>query len=277
MPCYIRRLTPQGLEVVGYSAESLADATQYEPIDGIYTVTNTYNTFQVLKFDAHLNRLEDSASRADIPLQLDRHRLKQSLRQMIEDAGFGSVRFRISVARNEPDNLILLLEPFSPPSAELREQGVRCISVPHSARHHPEAKTTDWMHQRTALKDAMPEGIYDTFLLDDEGHILEGLGSNFYAIVDDELRTAGEGVLLGISQQIIFEIAPSILPIRRDAVHVDDLSNFQESFLTSSSRGIIPVIEIDGIPIGNGQRGEWTRQLQDAYQSWVDDNLETLA
>src|SRR5690606_40372949 len=65
---------------------SLAEAVRYEP-EGVYTVTNTYQTTQVLKFDAHLNRMEDSAMRADISLKIDRRELRRALRQMVEEAG----------------------------------------------------------------------------------------------------------------------------------------------------------------------------------------------
>ncbi|MEZ4667072.1 MAG: hypothetical protein R3E39_03985 [Anaerolineae bacterium] len=60
-PCTINVLTPDGLLPANYSADSLADAVQYEPHDGVYTTTNTFNTTQVLKLEAHLDRLEDSA------------------------------------------------------------------------------------------------------------------------------------------------------------------------------------------------------------------------
>jgi len=276
MPTYIKRLTPDGLHDVDYTADSLKSATKHEPDDGIYTVTNTYNTTQTLMFDAHLDRLEDSAQRENIDLQYDRNTLKAALRQMILDAGFGDVRFRVTVPRATPDELILTLEPFTPPSQEIINQGTRCITSRAGVRHNPSAKTTDWMHDRKALEDAMPDPIYDTFLLTPDGKILEGLGSNFYAILDGELRTAGEGVLAGISQKIVFAICEDILPLRKEAVHVNDIPNFSEAFLTSSSRGIIPVVEIDGMTIGDGTVGEKTRQLRQAYQAWMSEHLEGL-
>jgi len=276
MPSLIRLLTPDGLETVDYSADSLADAVQYEPDDGIYTVANTFNTYNTLKLNAHFDRLEDSARRENIALKLNRQAVRDALRQMIDEANFGSVRFRVTVPRETPDKLILTIEPFHPPSEELINKGVRCITAANRARHHAEAKTTDWMHNRKALADAMPEGIYDTFLLDKNGYMLEGLGANFYAILDGKLWTAGEGVLKGISQQIVFEIAPDIVPVQKEAAHVTQIANFEEAFLTSSSRGIIPVVEIDGITIGAGVPGEFTRKLRAAYQSWMDEHLEPL-
>ncbi len=276
MPALIKLLTAQGLDNVDYSASSLADAAQYEPDDGIYTVANTFNTYDTLKLNAHFDRMEDSAKRQSIPLNLNRQRLRQSLRQMIDEADYGDVRFRITVARSQPEQFILTIEPFTAPSQQIIEQGVSCITAANNARTDAEAKTTDWMHARKALSDAMPEGIYDTFLLDKDGKILEGLGCNFYAIVNGILRTAGEGVLKGISQQIVFEVAESIIKVEQKAVHVSEIDQFSEAFLTSSSRGIIPVVEIDGIQIGDGQVGQATKKLRAAYQVWMDNHLEAL-
>lgn len=276
MPTLIRILDAQGLRPAQYSAESLSTAAAYEPQDGVYTVTNTYNTFDVLKLDAHLDRLEDSARRAQIALRLDRGRMRAALRQMIAEAGWGDVRFRVTVGRERPDELLLTIEPFRPPAPELVTQGVRAITAPNSARHDAATKSTEWMHARKAIEAAMPPGIYDAFLLDAEGYVLEGLGSNFYGVLADELRTAGHGVLAGIAQQIVFEIAPGILPLRREAIHVSDIARLSEAFLTSSSRGIIPVVEIDGQTIGAGVPGPQTQALRAAYLAWVQTHLEPL-
>src|SRR5215213_1530271 len=107
MPAYVRLLTSTGLQPVAYTADSLADAAHHEPTDGIYTIANTFNTFQVLKFDAHLDRMEDSARREGIPLTLERPRLRAALRQMTTESGYGDVRFRITVPRDQPDSFIL--------------------------------------------------------------------------------------------------------------------------------------------------------------------------
>ncbi len=273
-PCLVAILTPEGLHQADYRPQSLEDAVQYEPQDGVYTITNTYNTYQVLKLDAHLDRLERSAMLAGIPLNLDRQRLRQALRQLVTDAGFGDVRFRITVPRQQPDHLIISLEPFSPPPPEIYTHGVRCVTIPDSARQNPAVKATAWMHRRRDI--ALPPGIYEGLLLSPSGEILEGRGSNFYAICDDMLYTATEGVLQGIAQQIVLEIAPPLIPVREQPVSVADIPQLQEAFLTSSSRAIIPIVEIDGITIGDGHRGAITQQLQQAYREWVQAHLETL-
>jgi branched-chain amino acid aminotransferase len=276
MPAYICLLTAHGLVPAPYTADSLADAVQHEPVDGVYTVTNTFQRTRVLKIDAHLNRMEDSAKRAGIALTLDRPRLRAALRQMIEESGFGDVRFRVTVGQADPETFILTLEPFQPLPSTVFDRGVRVITAPNSARHNPLAKTTDWMHERSRLQNAMPPGIYDTILLDERGALLEGLGANFYAIMDGALYTAAEGVLPGIAQQIVFEVAPGFLPVICEALTVDDLPRIDEAFITSSSRGIVPVVEIDGRALSGGIPGAFTLRLRAAYLDWMAVHLEEL-
>jgi branched-chain amino acid aminotransferase len=272
-PCTIKRLTPAGLEDVPYTAESLKDAVAFEP-EGVYTVTNTYNVTQVLKLDAHLDRMEDSARREQIPLRLDRPRLRQALRTMIEAVDYGNVRFRVTAPRAQPDHFILALEPFAPPGADLIATGVRCMTVQGMARRNPSAKTNDWARVRSTF--TLPPSIYEGLLINPAGEILEGFTSNFYAILNGTLRTAGAGVLAGIAQGIVFEIAEGVIPVQRIAIRTDDLSRIDEAFLTSSSRGIIPIVAVDGVTIGSGLPGAQTGRLRERYNEWVAAHLEEL-
>jgi branched-chain amino acid aminotransferase len=275
-PCLINFLTSDGLQPAPYTADSLADAVQHEPHNGVYTLANTFDGGKVLKLDAHLDRLEDSAQRIDISLKIDRTALRKALHQMIVQSGYRDVRFRITVPRDTPDRIILSIEPFEGHPREIYINGVKCITLsPQVARPNPVAKTTGWMHDRDSV--TLPNGIFTGLLLDEAGHILEGTSSNFYAILNDELRTASAGVLPGIAQQIIFEIAPRILPVKQEAVNVKDVPYFSEAFISGSSRGIVPIIEIDSILIGEGKPGEVTKMLRSSYASWMHAHLESLA
>jgi branched-chain amino acid aminotransferase len=276
MPTEIRRLTPHGLEAVPYAADSLQAATQHESADGVYTITNTVNTFQVVKLTAHLERLKDSAERAGIPYVLDDTMLRGALRELIALAGYGDVRFRITIPRDTPDTPILSVEPFAGYPDSLYTQGVRVMTAANAARNNPAAKTNAWMLDRQALLANLPAGVYEVILTDAGGHLLEGTSSNFYAVMQDALYSALDGVLGGISRQIVFEVAPSVLPLIRRPLHVSQLEDLQEAFISSASRGIVPVVEIDGIALGDGSPGAFTTQLRAAYAEWVNAHLETL-
>ena len=276
MPAIVKRLTAAGMVDVDYAAASLDEAAEFEPRYGVYTLSNTYHCTQALLLDAHLDRLEDSAHREGFALRYDRQRLRQALRRMIEDSGYGDARFRISVTGDRPSEMLLSIEPFQPPTLNVIRNGVRCNTSAQVARLNPAAKASEWMHIRKRLAAARPPHIYETFIVDADGDILEGLSSNFYAIEDGELRTAGAGVLAGISRQIVLEICAPIIPPRLEAPRRANIPHFSEAFLTSSSRGIIPVVEIDGISIGGGSAGKITGKLRDAYERWVAAHLEEL-
>ena len=191
MPAIVKRLTASGLTAVDYSAASLRAAEQYESRDGVYTVSNTYNRTQTLLLGAHLDRLEDSAAREGINLSCQRGRLKSALRGMIIDSEYDDVRFRISVAAATPHELLLSIEPFQPPTPDHVSNGVRCNTTSAVARQNPASKSSQWMQLRSSLEATRSIDIYETFLVDGHGCILEGLSSNFYAIMNGEVYTAG--------------------------------------------------------------------------------------
>lgn len=274
MPVTIRRLTPTGLIAVPYDATSLAEAAHHEPADGVYTVATTHNTYDVLQLTAHLDRLHDSARREGIPLTLPHADLCAGLRQLIDLAGYGDVKFRITVPRAHPDEPILSAEPFGGYPATLYTDGVRARTAPNSARHNPAAKDTAWMRDREALRAGAD--AYEVILMDADGHLLEGTSSNFYAVLRDTLYTALDGVLAGTSRGVVFQVAPGVLPLVRRPVRLADLPHLQEAFITSSSRGVVPIIQIDDTRLGNGTPGPYTRQLMAAYNAWVAAHLETL-
>lgn len=276
MPAIIRRLSPRGLEKVEYTASSLAEAVIFEPFDGVYTVGNTWHTTKALLFDAHLERLEASARHQRISIDYDRQQLKAALRTLILASDYGDARFRISVSAARPDSLLITLEPYHPPDEALVRQGVRCVTSSAAQRKGPSAKTNDWMHIRGKLQDATAPGVYEIILLDESGFMLEGATSNFYAIADGQLCTAGSGILAGISRRILLEVCRDILPLRLQAPHIDDLPGMLEAFLSSSSRGVIPIVAIDGRSIGNGAVGEYSLKLRQAYERWVAEHLEEL-
>jgi len=276
MPAIIRHLTATGLIDPGLTADSLAGAARHEPADGVYTIANTFETFKTLRLDAHLDRLQDSARRAGVTLTLDRGALRSALRAMIAEAGYGDVRFKITASNAVPNTLLLAIEPFKPLAASIYADGVKVVSALGAARHDPAAKTSAWMHDRKAIEDALPPGTFTALLLDGDGVILEGISSNFYAVLDGELRTASAGMLPGIAQQVVFAVAPEVIAIRRKAITLADVPRCTDAFITSASRGIVPVVAIDAMTIADGAPGAVTRALRRHYAAYVAAHLEEL-
>jgi branched-chain amino acid aminotransferase len=272
IPTFI--LTPADLVAAPYRATSLAEAVAHEP-QGVYTVARTFHGDHALLFDAHLDRLEQSARLMHVSLDLDRTRLRAALRELLHDAAYPDTRFRITVPQDQPDHIYLALEPYQPVPTAIMQQGAHVVTLP-LVRQNPVIKTTAWITIRQPAVNTLPPGTYEAVLLSENGRLLEGLSSNFYGVLDGALHTAGDGVLQGITRRAVLELAPAILPVRLSALHVTDVPRLTEAMITSSGRGVVPVTRIDGSPVGDGRVGPIVTALIDEYAAWTEAHIEPI-
>ncbi len=272
IPTYI--LTPNSLQPTPYVAHSLSEAVQYEP-RGVYTVARTFHGDHALLLDAHLDRLEQSAHLVNIPLKLDRPRLRAALRELLQQAGFPDAKFRITVSYEHPDWVYLALEPLQPVPEAIVREGAHVITTP-LVRPNPVVKTTDWMILRKPAFESLPPGVYEAILVGTDGCLLEGLSSNFYGVLDGVLRTEKERVLHGITRKAILTLAPEVLPVELRAVHRDEVSRLSEAMLTSAGRGVVPITRIDGQPVGDGRVGPVVSELRRRYDAWTEEHIEPI-
>jgi branched-chain amino acid aminotransferase len=271
----IALLTPQGhLEPAPYQAASLQEASQLEP-DGIYTVSRTFRGDHAILLDAHLDRLEESAQLEGIPLKLDRVWLRAGLGMLIHQGSFENSRFRITIPRQNPNQVILALEPFQPVPGISLDNGVS-VATRAITRHNPRAKTNSWLSQRLAARRALPSGVYEGVITNHKGELLEGFSSNFYAIKDQKMFTANQDILWGIARRIVLTVAIDKVEIQLQPVNIDQLSSLDEAFLTSSSRGVVPIVQVDQTTIGPGVPGQITREISERYDAWVENHLEPI-
>jgi branched-chain amino acid aminotransferase len=272
IPTFI--LTPAGLIPTPYQVESLTAAVPHEP-PGVYTVARTFHGDRALLLDAHFDRLEESAQLVNIPAMLDRVRLRAALRDLLHHSGYPNAKFRITIPAAQPDHFYLALEPLTPVPAAILEHGAHVCTTP-LVRENPIAKTTSWMTVRQPTFSSLPSGVYEAILVSRDGYLLEGLSSNFYGVLDGALRTASEGVLAGITRKAIFEIAPAVLPVNPSPLHLTDLPRLSEAMLTSSGRGVVPITQINGQPVGDNRVGPVVSALKQGYDRWTDEHSEPI-
>jgi branched-subunit amino acid aminotransferase/4-amino-4-deoxychorismate lyase len=132
-------------------------------------------------------------------------------------------------------------------------------------RARPLIKTASFVVERRPFPLGTPEA-YEHLLLDEHGTITEGTSSNFLALLRGVLRLAGDEALQGVTQRAVAELAREAgLEVRRAPVRREELGELEECFLTGSTRGIVPVILVEDVPIGSGSPGPWTERLRRAY------------
>ena len=109
-------------------------------------------------------------------------------------------------------------------------------------RPNPKAKSNAWVSLRNEATRCISKEAYEGIILNQDGYLMEGFQSNFYAIVGETLFTADSGILHGIARRIVMEITPALIGIQFSPIHRDQVLQIHEAFLTSSSWGIVPVV-----------------------------------
>lgn len=275
MPIPLAILTPSGdLIETSYRVDSLEQASLKEP-EGVYTVTRTYHGDMGVLLDAHFDRLEESANIEGIPTHLDRGAIRASLRTLIAQAKYPEARIRLTIPRDPHDHVILGLEPLQLVTEEMRRHGVHTATL-LIERFRPRSKSTTWVERRATAMKRLPHGIYEGIILTEKGELTEGFSSNIYGIKRGVLHTAKTDILEGISRRILLHVAPDVLPVELRRLHLEEVPALDEAFLTSSGRGVLPIVSIDGITIGNGTPGPRTKEFASHYDAWVEAHLEPI-
>jgi branched-chain amino acid aminotransferase len=252
-------------------AASLSEASALVP-PGAYSTLRTHGGDGVVAFAHHLRRLEDSAAAQGQPGRLDAVAARTGLAAALAEAGHAESRVRLTWA---PPHLFAAIEPFEPLPAALYEAGVSCVTVP-VRRHDPRTKDTRFLETARAAYGALPPETHEGLLVGEDGALLEGLSSNFFAVAAGILHTEEERALAGITRTLVLEAARGVLPLATTALRLDQLREATEAFLTSASRGILPVVRVDDVRIGTGRPGPLTAELRRRFDEIIARETEPL-
>ncbi len=266
-PLWAWRLTEDQVVPWAPLPEELDEATLALP-PGFYTTFRTYDGGRrVYGLCTHLRRLYRPAQRLGwrpvVPLAHCPERLARLL------APLRPREMRVRLVLHEDGRLSVLVVPFVPPAPEVLAQGVRVVTVP-LARRRPHLKRTAFILRSRAEREAVrAQGAYEGLLVR-AGRVWEGLTSNFFYVRRGVVGTAQRGVLPGVTRRAVLYLVRRLgLPLVYEPLPLTRLDEVDEAFLTSSSRGVVPVVVVDGRPVGTGRPGPVTRQLQQAYVALV--------
>jgi branched-subunit amino acid aminotransferase/4-amino-4-deoxychorismate lyase len=153
---------------------------------------------------------------------------------------------------------------------ELRARGlaVHVVETGRPAALVAGAKATSYALGLAALREAERNGRDDALFVA-EGTVLEAPMSNIWWLGDGTLSTpeTGAGVLPGVTRAVVWELANGEgLAVREGRFHLDELRAADEVFTTSSVREVMPVVSVDGAPVGGGVPGPVTVRLQEALR-----------
>ena len=207
-------------------------------------------------------RLELKQSRDEISNKIKRliesNNLNDSGIKVILTGGFSTDGFNIA----EP-NLIISQQGFQIPRT-MSEKGISILTHEYQ-RQFSNAKTLDYL-QAIWLQPILKEKKADDVLYYSNGLIRECPRANIFIVTKDQkVLTPESGMLKGVTRKHVLEISGARYVTEARDVSFEELRNAGEVFITSTTKNILPVVQVDGYVIGDGNPGEVSRTLAKEY------------
>lgn len=242
---------------------------------GDLSIQRGYGLFDYLKIvdgvalylEEHMDRLYYSAEQMHLPLLPTREELKDILRQLMERNLLPHSGIRITLTGGfSPDgysialpNLVVSQSPLTLPSPEVFQKGIKLMTYAHQ-RQLPHIKTTDYIMAIWLQPQVKASGA-DDILYCPCGLVGECPRANIFAVVNGVLATPVDNILKGVIRRQVMHLAKGLLPVEERAVTLDELKGADEVFITSTTRQILPVRQIDGATLFTGGPGSITSEL----------------
>ena len=253
--------------------------------DSIYETLRTYNQKPFL-FSRHYERLRRSARAVFMEIPESSKQMYAQVLETIRAAGnTGEHRIRITITRgagdvspdpsscDSPSRIIFATRLVKLPETVYQNGVDVIVSSFYRSRQLGDAKTGNLLRSVLAMREAKAAGAFEAITLTSEGKISDGITSNIYLVQDSTVLTpsAESGILEGITRAVVLDLARrSSLKVVEGLLDVIEIEKSSELFLTSSTRGVVPIVRVSGKVVGNGQPGPVTRQLMAAYDREVD-------
>jgi branched-chain amino acid aminotransferase len=267
------QITPAKDSQFQTQATTLDEMTRELP-QGFYTTFSTLSHgTKVFGLHAHLLRLYNPAMKMGVSPSVDPLTLRTRIAEIVRLNLPKESRIRVILTKNN-GKIYVGVQSHEPLSNEIYQHGVM-VNTTELVRQTPRIKDTGFISSSIDQRKQVGRDVFE-ILLTRKGQILEGMTSNFYASKGKNLITAQRGILLGVTRRVILHLARGQeMSIEYRPPYVNE--NFDEAFLTSSSRGVVPIISIDKIAVGQGKVGRWTKILSKAYQSYIEERSERIA
>ena len=260
-----------------HPVRSLNDSSRQLP-GGAYTTFCTYHGGKVLQLPEQIRRLENSAKIVCCPVVIDEEFFRQALRIAIlkldKDC---EIRIRVCVDLvDTPGDIFISIEPLKTPPYDDYLEGVKVITMPME-RESPKAKLTEFISMAEKIRNSLPLGVHEVLMVGKDGKILEGLSSNFFAVRENKLWTPGSKVLSGITRAIVVEEAiHNQISVIFDSIHLEDIPFIEGAFITSASRGVLPIRSIDDHHVMHDGGNRVTRFVSDLYHKRIAAAVESI-
>ena len=252
--------------------------------DAIYEVWRTYGGRLWLE-EEHTNRLRRSLAEMEFP-EVDLEALLERIRRTIEVSGIEEGTAYIHITRGvaprshafpnppvSPTELIVIRPYDDAPVVPKREAGVAVVSRPDLRWKRCDVKSSNLLANVMALESAHRAGAYEALLVDSESLVTEATHSSVLWVRNGRIEgTPNDTTILpGTTRFLAQKLAGELgIPTTEGRISYDDFLKADEAILAGTTIEVLPIVEVDGKPIGNGKPGLITRKLQAGYKAAVE-------
>ena len=263
---------------------------------GLFETMRAYNG-HIFRLDSHLTRLRCSAesiglTHSVLSTEEGKQSLKAACLATLEANELRDARIRLTVSAGEGDmapdigtcsspTIVITARDLVTLPPEKYETGFKAtVSVLRRNSQSPlsRLKSTCYMENILARTAARAAGYEEAIFLNEQGYLAEGSMTNVFLVSHGELITPcfESGVLPGITRDAVLEIArTSNIKATERWVQPNELIEAEEAFLTNSILELMPLVSVEGRPIGTGKPGKLTGDLLFAYRKLVDEGVES--
>lgn len=249
--------------------------------DGVYEVTSVLDG-KLIDFEGHAVRLQRSLDELDMASPISKEDLLEVHRELVRLNQVDEGMIYLQITRGAPEDrdfvfpdpdqtapTIVLFSQNKPGLANspAAQTGIRVISIEDQRWGRRDIKTVQLLYPSMGKMMAKKAGADDAWMVQD-GYVTEGTSNNAYIVKGNKIitRALSNDILHGITRAAVLRFAQEAqMDVEERNFTIDEAKRADEAFITSASTFVMPVVEIDGVALGDGTPGRVAPRLREIY------------
>ena len=249
--------------------------------DGVYEVTSVLEG-KLIDFDGHAVRLQRSLDELDMNNPISKEDLLEVHRELVRANEIDEGLIYLQITRGAPDDRDFVFpDPETTPqtivlftqnkpglaNAPTAQKGIKVISIDDERWGRRDIKTVQLLYPSMGKMMATKAGKDDAWMVED-GFVTEGTSNNAYIVKGNKIitRALSNDILHGITRAAVLRFAREAqMEVEERNFTIEEAKEADEAFITSASTFVMPVVEIDGVSLVDGQVGSVTPRLREIY------------
>lgn len=246
--------------------------------DGVYEVTRAIGG-RLFEWGRHLRRLERGLREMRLTPSITGDDLEAISLRLLRDNELqdGEAAVYLEITRGAaprthhfplpgtPCTIFLSATRFTPPH-DVRAVGGTAVTFPDFRWARGDIKSLNLIPSVLAKQHAVDHSATEAIFVRD-GAVTEGSHTNVFGVLDGEVRTYPESnyILAGITREVVLELADELsIPVRRMPIFTHEFGQLEELFITGTTSDVMPIVALNGLPVGDGRPGRITMALYEA-------------